>query len=206
MQSDHTSLQKVFQARLENNPDGNALAFFNPDGTYTWRTFREFHETGRRFGSIMSGSGLQRGHICVFMLPSDEISANALFGALLIGAIPLMVAPPVVRGLHSNLKEVLEHVVSTTSAHMVVLEEEARELGDALQASHPDIHVIYTSAFREGGDPESAPLGYPAPSDVAAMQLTSGTTGFPRVCVWDHNAVLQALDGMEKAMKLGIVP
>ena len=193
----------MFRARLESNPEGNALAFFNPDGTYTWRTFREFHETGRRCGSILAGKGVSHGDVCVFMLPSDEITANALFGSLLIGALPLMVAPPVVRGLHSNLKDVLEHVVNTTSARMVVLEDDEKALGEALQKAHPEISVLYTSAFQKGGAPDAAPLVYPGSDDLAALQLTSGTTGFPRVCVWDQNAVLQALDGMELAMKLG---
>lgn len=199
----NTSLQTMFRERLESNPDGNALAFFNPDGTYTWRTFREFYETGCRYGSILSESGLSRGEVCVFMLPSDEISANALFGSLLIGALPLMVAPPVVRGLHSNLKDVIEHVVKTTSARTVVLEDDEKTLGEALQKSHPETRVLYISEFDNGGDPGAAPLVYPASDDIAAMQLTSGTTGFPRVCVWDQNAVLQALDGMELAMKVG---
>ena len=196
------SLQAIFRARLEKDPEGNALTFFNPDGTYTWKTFREFHETGARYGSILSENGLSRGNVCVFMLPSDENSANALFGSLLIGALPLMVAPPVVRGLHSNLKDVLEHVVSTTTARVVVLEDAEKDLGEALQKSHPETCVLYISDLQQGGNPDSAPLAFPESDDLAALQLTSGTTGFPRVCVWDQNAVLKTLDGMELAMNL----
>jgi acyl-CoA synthetase (AMP-forming)/AMP-acid ligase II len=117
----NTSLQAMFRDRLTRNPDGKALTFFNPDGSHTWRTFSEFYQTGCRYGSILSRGGVSAGDVCVFMLPSDETTANALFGALLVGALPLMVAPPVVRGLPSNLKEVLDHVVQTTSARMVVL-------------------------------------------------------------------------------------
>jgi len=199
----HTSLQEMFRARLESSPDGNALAFFNPDGSFTWRTFREFYETGRRYGSIMSAKQDLRGKVCVFMLPSDEISANALFGSLLVGAIPLMVAPPVVRGLHSNLKDVLKHVVNTTSARIVVLEDGECELGETIQEYFPETRVLYASGFLQDSNPEQAPLVYPDSGDLAALQLTSGTTGFPRVCMWDQNAVMRALDGMELAMKLG---
>ncbi len=199
----NTSLQAMFRDRLTRNPDGKALTFFNPDGSHTWRTFSEFYQTGCRYGSILSRGGVSAGDVCVFMLPSDETTANALFGALLIGALPLMVAPPVVRGLHSNLKDVLDHVVKTTSARMVVLEDDEKALGEAIQESHPETAVVYTSAFEQGGDADAAPLVYPGGEDLAALQLTSGTTGFPRVCVWDQNAVLQALHGMELAMKLG---
>ena len=158
----HTSLQAAFRGRLASNPDGKALAFFNPDGSYTWRTFGEFYETGCGCGSILSEMGVSRGDVCVFMLPSNEMSANALFGSLLIGALPLMVAPPVVRGLHSNLKDVLEYVVKTTSARMVVLEDDEKILGEALQESYLKTSILYTSALLRGGDPAAAPLAYRA--------------------------------------------
>lgn len=54
------------------------------------------------------------------VLHSDGEAARALLGALLAGAVPLLVAPPVVRGLHTNLTRVLEHVVEATGAVAVV--------------------------------------------------------------------------------------
>jgi acyl-CoA synthetase (AMP-forming)/AMP-acid ligase II len=52
-------------------------------------------------------------------------------------------------------------------------------------------------------DPTAAmPQVTPLESDIAAMQLTSGTTGFPRVCVWKQKNVMAALDGMALAMDL----
>ena len=35
------------------------------------------------------------------------------------------------------------------------------------------------------------------------MQLTSGTTGFPRICVWQQRNVTAAFDGMAAAMGVG---
>jgi acyl-CoA synthetase (AMP-forming)/AMP-acid ligase II len=51
------------------------------------------------------------------------------------------------------------------------------------------------------GDPFVPVL--PAATDVVAMQLTSGTTAMPKICVWDHRAILAALDGMTAAMGIG---
>jgi len=187
---------------LEQDPDGRAFAFYDASGAYSWRSFGEFHASGARCGSILSESGLARGEVCVLLSSSDEITANILFGALLIGAVPLLVAPPVVRGLHSNLAQVVEHVIRKTSARMVVLEDEHRALGEAIGSDIDGIKIRYTTEFLAGGDAEAAPLAFPAADDIAALQLTSGTTGLPRVCVWDQNAVLQSLDGMERAMDL----
>jgi len=200
---DSSSLQSLFRARLERDPEGHAFTFYDSSGDYTWRSFGEFHATGARCGSILSESGLSRGEVCVLLSSSDEITANILFGSLLIGALPLQVAPPVVRGLHSNLTQVVEHVIRKTSARMVVLEDDHRALGEAIGRDIGGIKILYTSEFLDGGDPEAAPLAFPATDETAALQLTSGTTGFPRVCVWDQNAVLQSLDGMERAMELG---
>ena len=44
----------------------------------------------------------------------------------------------------------------------------------------------------------------PGPSirgdDVVALPLTSGTTGFPKICVWKQERVIAAPDGMAEAM------
>jgi acyl-CoA synthetase (AMP-forming)/AMP-acid ligase II len=48
--------------------------------------------------------------------------------------------------------------------------------------------------------PQDVSFALPRTDAIAAMQLTSGTTGFPRICVWKHRGVLAALDGMKRAM------
>jgi acyl-CoA synthetase (AMP-forming)/AMP-acid ligase II len=199
---DRRSLQFLIRDRLEKDPEGRAFTFYDSAGAFSWRSFSEFHASGARCGSILAESGLSRGEVCVILSSSDELTANILFGCLLIGALPLLVAPPVVRGLHSNLAQVLEHVIRKTSARMVVLEDEHRQLGEVVGSDIERIKILYTSEFLDRGDPAAAPLAFPVANDIAALQLTSGTTGFPRVCVWDQNAVLQSLDGMERAMDL----
>jgi acyl-CoA synthetase (AMP-forming)/AMP-acid ligase II len=45
-------------------------------------------------------------------------------------------------------------------------------------------------------------FAYPDETELAALQLTSGTTGMPRVCSWRQASVIEALDGMVSAMTL----
>jgi acyl-CoA synthetase (AMP-forming)/AMP-acid ligase II len=77
-------------------------------------------------------------------------------------------------------------------------------MGDEIASRLPDTELVFDLELpgSDGGAGGSTP-DLPASDDVAAMQLTSGTTGFPRICVWEHHAVLAALDGMTTAMKLG---
>jgi acyl-CoA synthetase (AMP-forming)/AMP-acid ligase II len=43
----------------------------------------------------------------------------------------------------------------------------------------------------------------PSPTDRVALQLTSGTTGLPKICVWNNRGVLAAIEGMTAAMAVG---
>ena len=196
----HT-FQSHIALRLEREPDGRALAFVDGDGRPAWRSFREYHDAAARCASVLHEKGLREGDVCVLVLSSNEFCANALLGILLVGAIPILVAPPVVGGLHSNLAQVVDHVIRTTSARMAIIGEAGRSLEGKLNPLRKT-KILFGEDCLDGGDAAAVPLARPATDSIVAMQLTSGTTGFPRVCVWRQQGVLAALDGMEQAMAL----
>ncbi len=193
-----TTLQKRWRNRLERTPEARALAFVDRRGRFEWRSFAELYSSAARRGAALAELGLRPGEACVVMGHSDERTATALLGAFLAGGLPVLVAPPVVRGLHSNQAEVLRHVVRKTRARLVVVDEER----PGIEAGGAGARLI-TAAALAGGEAAALPAAAPRPTDVAAYQLTSGTTGFPRVCVWQQRRVLAALDGMAAAMGLG---
>jgi len=47
-----------------------------------------------------------------------------------------------------------------------------------------------------------APATQPSANDVAVLQLTSGTTRSPRVCIWRQEQLLSSLDGAARAINL----
>lgn len=212
--STRPSLQQRLERRLEQAPDDLAFAEpapgSGPHGAWRWRTFSELHGQARRRAGALAGAGVQPGDVCVLVLHSDGEAARALLGALLAGAVPLLVAPPVVRGLHSDLPRVLEHVVRATGARALVHGPHGEAAVAGLAAARvaagtaePPAPVILEIGSLAAGDPDRAPAGLPGDEPVAALQLTSGTTGLPRICVWRQPAVLAALDGMAAAMGLG---
>jgi acyl-CoA synthetase (AMP-forming)/AMP-acid ligase II len=196
------SLQSRLSTRLQEAPDGPALTFVDFRGDVRWRSFRELHEEASRLGSLLADRGLGPGAVCVVVLRPDEFCATAVLGCLIIGAVPVLVAPPVIRGLHSNLKEVVKYVAETTRARVVLTDESGGAAAAEPGWGNGRAQVVLRSELAEGGDAGGVAPAHPGTNDVAAMQLTSGTTGFPRVCVWEQQRVLAALDGMERAMKL----
>jgi fatty-acyl-CoA synthase len=196
------SLQSEIARRLEEAPDQPALTFFDPSGGWRWLSFAELHRRASCCAGHLQDRGLRPGDVCVLVMPSDQHACDAILGVLLAGGVPVSVAPPVVRGLHSNLAEVVRHVVRTTAARAVLIGEEGWPLGAELAARRPGLAVIKAPNAWAHASPDAMTPALPAGDAVAALQLTSGTTGFPRVCVWDQKAVLAALDGMEAAMGL----
>ncbi len=191
------TLQHAFAARLQHAPDARALAFADARGGFDWLTFGDLHQQAAARVHLLAEHGLRPGEVCLFVLPSDRSCALAVLGCLLAGGVPVLVAPPIVRGLHSNLTEVMRHVARKTGARLAVVENGAET---AVPEGGP--RAVSISALDQGGDPAQAALHLPGAEGIAAMQLTSGTTGLPRVCVWKQHGVLASLDGMEKAMGL----
>lgn len=195
------SLQARLWNRVERAPDQPALAFYDAAGVGQWSTFGDLHAravaTARRLGE----EGVKQGDTCIIVLPSGEPSALLVMGALLAGAVPLLVAPPSLLGPSSNLIRVLEHTAKQTGASLIVADDSLGLPQGALLAGSEGRVALAADLIAEQPEDVFAPI-LPDETDVAAMQLTSGTTGFPRICVWDHRGVLAAIEGMRQAMLL----
>ncbi len=197
------TLQSELWTRLQEDPDGKALTFVNSRGRIDWRNFAELHASAAACGSVLADRGLSRGDVCVLVLPSDIDCCHALLGCLLIGAVPLLVAPPVIRGLHSELAAVVQHVVRKTSARMLIVGEDSEALGRTLAASNRRLAVVSSPGQLGGGDATAISMPNVKAGEIGALQLTSGTTGFPKVCVWKQERILASLTGMQEAMRIG---
>lgn len=194
------SLQHRLHDLLQESPEARCLSFYDRRRQVCWLSREEAFRRAAGHGAALVRRGLEAGDVCVLNLPSDEVASLTLLGVLLSGAVPLLVAPPVVRGRHSNLAAVLSHVVAVTAARLVVSDAHTieavgggRRVGGAQWVNPLELEEMGAA---------TVPETLPNPGDIAALQLTSGTTGFPRVCVWQQRGVLAALDGMAAAMRL----
>jgi acyl-CoA synthetase (AMP-forming)/AMP-acid ligase II len=197
-----SSFQSSLAHRLHTAAEGRALTVLDKRAPIEWLTFGELHDNAAVYASILADQGLGKGDVCVIVLPSDEFACTALLAVLLNGSVPLLVSPPVIRGLHSNLKDVLRHVIGKTEARLVVAADEDRGLEGEMAGDVAGTRFLFGADALSGGDAGSFTPALPDPTDVAALQLTSGTTGFPRICVWRQKQVLAALDGMAVAMAI----
>jgi fatty-acyl-CoA synthase len=121
---------------------------------------------------------------------------------LRLGAVPLLIAPPSLQGANSTLLTVLTRTVARTRASVAVCAESLSGVEKDLGRAGRGTTLLFADALPLGAVAAGGAPVTPAAEDVALMQLTSGTTGMPRICVWQQRQVLAALDGMAAAMRL----
>lgn len=197
------SLQSRLYQRLEQAPQRRAIAFYDAKRKFSWSSFEQLCARAAGYGMALAEQGLGRGDVCVILLPSGELAANITLGVLLLGAVPLLVSPTVIGGGLAGLPRLLESIIRRTRTPIVVCPDWLDGMRDELDRGHRRTRFLFGVDHPVGStEPDHLPVVIPREGDVAAMQLTSGTTGRPRICVWDHRAVLAALDGMAAAMEL----
>jgi acyl-CoA synthetase (AMP-forming)/AMP-acid ligase II len=198
------TLQRELYAQLDKSPERHALAYINYRGEFSWHTLEEVCKLAAGYKARLSELGLGRGDVCVLALPSDAFCATLLIATLLLGGVPLLVAPPVIqiKGRYSNLTQVLKHVIRKTKPQIVIAPKAMLDMRQELENSLKKTRFIFGEEALNPDPSAAMSLVAPRDSDIAAMQLTSGTTGFPRVCVWHQKNVMAALDGIALAMDL----
>lgn len=195
------TLQAAFANRLETAPSGRAISWMKPGEPLSWLSFEDFCQRGAGFAEAMSARGLGKGDVCVIVEVDPEFASCALLGSLLLGAIPLLVAPPTIQGTNSVLSDVVRDVVVRADARLVIASTDLLPMRETLVAAGQAKWVfgVEELAPEQGA---SIHIVQTEPEAVPAYQLTSGTTGFPRICVWKQRNVMAALKGMHKAMSL----
>lgn len=193
------SLQHRWRDLLDRTPDARALGWYDRRRSMTWLTRAD---VSARSGAIAAGlvaRGLQPGDTCVIVRPSELDTSLLVLGVHLAGGVPLLVAPPAILGENSNLGDVVTDVVRRTQARVVVAADDVVLGQDTVPATTTIVRDAVDDLATAVAEP---PHHLPAGDAVGGLQLTSGTTGFPRICVWRHRAMLAAIDGMGRAMAL----
>ena len=198
------SLQEGFHLKLEEAPENPAISFYGRDFIFSWVSREQFLRQAAGYAYQLAEYGLQKGDVCILVLNNGEFSTYMTVAILLMGGIPLLVAPPTLheQGSYSTLSEIIHFVIKKAKPPLVVCTESMIRMRRELKSNCPKTQIVFGETEFSHGVCERIPAVMPSEKHVAAMQLTSGTTGFPRICVWKQKSVVAALQGMAAAMNL----
>jgi acyl-CoA synthetase (AMP-forming)/AMP-acid ligase II len=194
------TIQGRLRNRLQTQPDGKTIKFSGDRSGDHWRTFADFYGAAGGTAGRLLDLGVQRGEVVVIVLPSGEPAARLVLATLIAGGRPLLVAPPGLLGPSSDLPMILGSSTRKTGARVVVLPEAVDT--DSIVVGRRTRVVSDDAGLVAAPQVEGLPSFAVFPDDPAALQLTSGTTGLPRICSWRQSAIIAAVDGMTAAMEV----
>jgi acetyl-CoA synthetase len=176
------------------DPERTALVQVADDGVDRW-TFRRLNDAAARFGSVLSGAGIEKGDRVAILLSQGPETLIAHLGAMRIGAVSLplftLFGP-----------DALNYRLADSGARAVVTD--TADLDKLMSLDLPELRAVWCTGpghVRSFWDdiPRATPgpIADTAADDPAMMIYTSGTTGPPKGVLHAHRFLLGHLPSME---------
>ena len=157
---------------LDDPPADRGIRFAGAGESWDFWPYERLAGLVREVAAGLADAGVGRGDAVSFVQRSGPGFVGTLFGAMLAGAVPSPVAPPVVFQDAPGYRRHLAGLLAATRPAVVLADADlVAEIG----ALAPGTRVLPAGEVR--GDPERAP-GRPA--GLALLQFTSGSSGRAR--------------------------
>jgi fatty-acyl-CoA synthase len=167
-------------------PEGG-LRFVDRSEAATWFGWGEVRERSLAVCNGLRSLGLRRGDRVALVFPTGIGFFDAFFGALLAGAVPVPLYPPVRLGRIAEYLHRTARMMARSGARLVLADSRVRRiLGEAIAEAAPELgcrtmtELPADSAF----DPVAV-----APADLGLIQFSSGTTVDPKPVALSHRAI-----------------
>jgi acyl-CoA synthetase (AMP-forming)/AMP-acid ligase II len=160
--------------------------------SYPWTVVRDraLEACGR-----LQARGIEPGDRVALVLPTAIEFFDAFFGALLAGAIPVPLYPPVRLGRLAEYGRRTARMLELVRARTVVTDRRVRRLlGPAVAAAAPQLGC----AVLDDLPTAAASPHRPASDDLALVQFSSGTTVDPKPVALSHRAVLAQTERLNR--------
>ncbi|HLH29593.1 MAG TPA: AMP-binding protein [Terriglobia bacterium] len=165
-------------------------------------TFGEFVDLAKSHAAAFQAQGLAPGDTVILIMPQSIPLMAAFAGAMLLGAIPSILAYPNSKADPAKYNAGLAGVSHNLKARLVVVDEDFPAtllshlvLADGAQLVYSSSLLFPSTAFR--------PPDYEHSSDrLAFIQHSAGTTGLQKGVALTHGAVLTQLEHLAAAIEI----
>jgi len=165
------------------------LIFLALDGSEERLPWRNVLARSRRTAAGLAAAGVTPGDRVALLLPTAPTFVDAFFGALLAGAIPVPLYPPVRLGRIPEFVAATSRMIRSVSARLVVTDARVKRLlGQVADRTRPPLGFV-TEADLDAEAP-APPVSAASPADLALIQFSSGTTRDPQPVALSHGNVV----------------
>ncbi len=163
------------------------LRFVARDESARWLPWSTVRERAVRVAAGLAEIGVRPGERAALVYPTSPEFFDAFFGAVLAGAVPVPLYPPVRLGRLDEYHAATARMLRAAGAAVVLLHERVRKGFDGvLERYEPPRGAVALGALPAGRGPA---LGSD-PDALALVQFSSGTTVDPKPVALTHRAVL----------------
>ena len=167
---------------------GAGIRFLDRRERPTLLSWNEVRQRALHFAGGLRAAGVQPADRVCIVLPTEPAFADAFFGTLLAGAVPVPLYPPVRLGrLDEYFVRTAAMVTASKATAIVSNPRVMRVLGRLLETVTPRCGLLDAASLIRS-DPASPAA--PQPDDLAMVQFSSGTTVAPKAVGLTHAQVL----------------
>lgn len=170
------------------------LAFELPDERLTWA---ELAAGARTAAAALHARGVGPGDRVALALPTGGAFLRALFGAQLLGAVPVAINPSLPPDAIARRLARVATDLLVTSADGPAPPPAGAPGAPRLGAATPDALRTSPPAPPNTPNPLTTERA-PRPDDLAYLQLTSGTTGDSQAAALTHRSLMASLDASRR--------
>ncbi len=183
------TLPDVLRHAARHYPERGVAIFDGRGRHHERRTYPEMLAAVEQAAGRWAALGVEPGERVLVCLTSSWEWMEAWFGAALLGALPVAIAPPGAMGSSEGFVQRLDDVRTRLGARYLVSTDALRK--DAERLGIPQIaEAVLTPEELKALTPERVVAPRPAEEDLAFLQLTSGSTGHSRAVQISHRSLL----------------
>jgi len=200
--ADYPTLVHALRQRGTQSPDRRAVTFLNEDGRIEHLTYGQLLRRAQSYARAYLDLGAGPGDLVILVMNHALELIPAFWGALLGGVVPT-IFPYQTEKLDADIyRQRVRRLVEQSGAHHVVT---FAEFQPALIELFAGLEVAVLRAdelARPGRDEQATPLPPVGGGQTAFIQYSSGTTGLQKGVVLSHQAALNNIRAIARAVEM----
>jgi acyl-CoA synthetase (AMP-forming)/AMP-acid ligase II len=164
-------------AWLDDPAPDRGIRFAQPDGGWSFCAYEALARMAREAAAGLLLQGVRAGQVVALVGRAGPELVATFFGALLVGAVPSVLAPPAAFQDPGSYRETARGALRAGRPALAVVDGEL--LGGLARSLEGGARVVGFPALLEGGRGQAPPAPAP-PGELALLQLTSGSSGAAR--------------------------
>jgi acyl-CoA synthetase (AMP-forming)/AMP-acid ligase II len=164
-------------------------------------TFGEFRRRARVNAKVLMDHGVCVGDRIVILMPQDIAAMATFAGAMMLGAVPAILAYPNFKVEPSKYASGLAGVTANLSAKVVVIDEEFPDEFLEYIRLNDGAQLLRAGSAAGNGDVALPPCEVDS-KNLAFIQHSAGTTGLQKGVALTHHAVLTQISHLSQALRV----